>query len=183
MKPLAVARRYARALADVVGEKHPASLEKAAAGLSAVADVLRREAAILRFFDDPSVHREQKEAAIGAVARKARLDAVVQRFLVVLVERRRLAALPAIAEAFRSIKDQRLGIVPVEATLAVPLPAADQKRFRETLEKMTGGKVRLSLRVDPAVLGGARARIGSRVYDGTLKRQLVILRRRLEEGA
>ena len=66
-----------------------------------------------------------------------------------------------------------------ETTTAVPLSTAELKRLREALQKMTGRTVRITHRVDPTVLGGARTRIGSRVYDGTLKHQLVALRERL----
>jgi F-type H+-transporting ATPase subunit delta len=64
----------------------------------------------------------------------------------------------------------------------VPLSSAEVKRLRESLEKMTGRKVEVRLNVDPAVLGGARTRIGSKVYDGTLSRQLALLRERLAQA-
>ena len=182
MNPLAVGRRYARVLADVASGKDPASLEAVSAGLDLAAKVLAGDPALLRFFDDPSVRLEDKQAAIATLARKGKLDDLVKRFLDVLIVNRRLAVLPAIARAFRPIKDQRLGIVAVDATLAVPLAAAQQKKVREALEKMTGRAVRLTLNVDPAVLGGARTRIGSRVYDGTVRRRLQILRSRLAEA-
>ncbi len=179
MKPIAVARRYARALADVAGRKDATRLEKVAAELSLVAEVLDRAPEVLRFLADPSVPARGKEEAIGTLGRKTGIGELTRRFLQVLIERRRLAAISAISQAFTTIKDQRLAIVPVEATTAVPLSAPEFKRFRESLETMTGRTVRLELRVDPAVLGGARTRVGSRVYDGTLKRKLQTLRARL----
>jgi F-type H+-transporting ATPase subunit delta len=179
MNPLAVARRYARVLADVACEKDRSSLEAVSAGLDLAAKVVGSDPALLRFFDDPSVRVQDKEAAIATLARKGKLDDLVRRFLDVLVVNRRLGVLPVIAKAFRPIKDQRLGIVAVDATLAVPMRPPEQKKFREALEKMTGRAVRLTLNIDPAVLGGARTRVGSRVYDGTLKCQLEVLRRRL----
>ena len=179
MKPLAVARRYARALADVAMAKDRSYLEQVSAELSLVAEVLESEPRLMRFFEDPSVRPQDREAAVKTLARRGKIGDLVRRFLEVLIENRRLSALPAIAEAFRAIKDERLGIEPVEATTAVSLTARELGRFREALEVVTGRAVRLTVSVDPSVLGGARTRIGSRVYDGTVRRQLGILRQRL----
>ena len=179
MQPIAVAKRYARALADSAGGKDPGRLEAVASELSLAARVLGADAKFARFFADPSISQEDKRAAIDALARRAKLSDVVRSFLLVLVTNRRLGALEAIRAAFEGIKDERLGIVKAETTTAVPLSAAELKRLRESLEKMTGRTVRITHRVDPAVLGGARTRIGSRVYDGTLRHQLMALRDRL----
>ncbi len=182
MKPITVAKRYARALADVVSEKEASRLQKVSDELGLLASVLQSEAEIARFFEDPSVRREDRDKAAESMARKTGVSTLTRRFISVLIENRRLTALPAIAEAFQEIKDERLGIVPVEATTAIPLTAAERKKFMASLEKMTGRQIRLSLRVDPTVLGGARTRIGSQVYDGTLKRQIAMLRERLVEA-
>ena len=179
MRPLVEARRYARALAEVAGEKDPSELETVAGELSLVAEVLGRAPQALRFFEDPAVSHEDKEKAIGTLGKRAGTGDLTRRLLRLLIERRRLAALPWIARSFAAIKDQRLGIVPAEATTAVPLSGPEAKRLRESLERMTGRRVRLSLAVDAALLGGARTRIGPRMYDGTLKRKLEILRGRL----
>jgi F-type H+-transporting ATPase subunit delta len=190
----ALAKRYARSLADVAGgeaapargsarataaKKAPAALETIASELMFSAEVVGGDPRLLRFFDDPSVGRAHKDQTIVSLGKEAKLSDLTRRFLGVLVENRRMAALPAIARAFEGIKDERLGIVAAEATTAVVLSAAEQKRLRESLEKMTGCTVRLALKVDPRVMGGARTRIGSKVYDGTLKRQLGMLRERL----
>jgi F-type H+-transporting ATPase subunit delta len=88
-------------------------------------------------------------------------------------------ALPYIARALAGIKDDALGIVAAEATVAVELDDAGAAGLHQALETLTGRTVRLSVKVDPEVLGGARTQVGSRVYDGTLKTQLQALRRRL----
>ena len=182
VKPIAVARRYARALADVAQEQDPRSLDKVAAEVSLVAQVLDGEAAIGHFFDDPSVPAGDKEAAATTLGRKAHLGPLTRRFVDVLIENGRLGMLPAIAPALRAIRDDRLGMVPAEATMAKRPSPAELRKFRAALEKMTGRTVRLTVKVDPDVLGGARTRVGSQVYDGTLKRQLAVLRRRLAEA-
>ncbi len=182
MKSITLAKRYARALADVVGEKEKARLEKISAELALLARVLESEPQIGRFFEDPSVRREDRESAAGMVAKKIGAGPLTRRFLDVLIENRRLSVLPAIAGALAEIVDDWLGIIPVEATTAVALSAADRKKFHSSLEKMTGRRVRLSLQIDPSLIGGARTRIGSQVYDGTIRRQLALLRERLAEA-
>ena len=189
MQPVAVAKRYARALADCVemrpagpgvsAKKDAASLEATASELELIVRVLGAEPKFGRFFADPSIPQKNKQAAIEAMARKARLSEAMRNFLMVLVINRRLGALASIRQAFEEIKDERGGLVQAETATAVPLSAAELKRLREALEAITGRKVRIVHRVDPALLGGARTRIGSRVYDGTLRHQLEVLRERL----
>jgi F-type H+-transporting ATPase subunit delta len=192
VQPVAVAKRYARALADYAegastedasGRRKPATeagrLEAVAAELALVTSVLDADPKFRRFFADPSIPQKDKQTAIETLARDAKLSEALRNFLMLLASNRRLGAIGAIRGAFEEIKDERLQVVAAETTTAVPLSAADLKRLRETLERMTGRTVRITQRVDPALLGGARTRIGSRVYDGTLRRQLETLREKL----
>jgi F-type H+-transporting ATPase subunit delta len=181
-----VARRYARALADSVegkpgegAKKDPDRLETTAAELALVVRTLSADPKFGRFFADPSVPHKNKQAAIEALARKGRLSEAMRNFLVMLAVNRRMGALAAIQQTFEQVKDERLGVVRAETATAVPLSAADLKRLRQALETITGREVTIAHRVDPTLLGGARTRIGSRVYDGTLRRQLEALRERL----
>lgn len=182
MKPLAVARRYARALADVAGEQDPKTLDRTSREISLAAAVLTDDAQILRFFDDPSILRENKDASIQTLVRQAKLSELSARFLGVLIDNRRISALSAIAEALRALKDERLGIVQAETTMAVQPSENEVRQLQQALEKMTGRQVELTVAIDPEVLGGARTRVGSQVYDGTLKSQLAALRRRLAQA-
>ena len=110
MKPLAVARRYARALADVAGQDDPKILDKTTREISLAARAIAGDPAILRFFDDPSVRKEDKDAAIKTVGRKGKLSELSLRFLAVLVENRRMSALRTIDEVLQEIRDERLGL-------------------------------------------------------------------------
>ncbi len=189
MQPVAVAKRYARALADYAepkpgeagrsGKKDTSSLEPLLSELALVRRVLDGDPKFARFFADPSIDQKDKKSALEAMARKGKLSDAMRNFLLLLVTNRRLGALGEIVRAFEQEKDERLGIVSAETTTAVPLSAAELRRLREALETMTGRTVKITQRVDPALLGGARTRIGSRVYDGTLRRNLEALRERL----
>jgi F-type H+-transporting ATPase subunit delta len=175
----AVAGRYARALAEVVGIDDARALAKAGAEVDLLARVLGGEPELRSWFDDPTVSHEQKAAVLKSLASSAKLSDTAQRFLAVVVEHRRAAALAEIARAFREIKDRAASILPAETTVAAKLNDAETAAFQAALEKMTGRSVRLSVKVDPAVLGGAVTRIGSRIYDGSVRTRLEALHRRL----
>jgi F-type H+-transporting ATPase subunit delta len=97
----------------------------------------------------------------------------------ILLRKGRIDLLPEVSAEFRRLEEQSLNRVSVEVTTAVPLEAALRKKLSGSLEKFTGKTVHLETRVDPAVLGGARARIGSVVYDGTVASRLRKLRQQL----
>jgi F-type H+-transporting ATPase subunit delta len=181
VQPIAVARRYARALADAAGSE-PKLLDRLAADLRLAAGAIGGDPRLLGFFADPSVDGAHRDAVVDTLARRGKMHALAAAFLKVLVCNRRMANIAPIARAFGEIRDRRLGLVEAETTVAVALTPAQETRLRESLQKVTGRSVRLRVKVDPALLGGARTRIGSRVYDGSLKRQLAILRERLGEA-
>ena len=175
----AIAGRYARALADIVGAGDGAALAKMSAEIDLLAHVLGAEPELRTWFDDPTVPAGQKAEALKSLGSSARLSDLARRFIHVVVEHRRVIALPAIAATLDAIKDEAMAIVPAATTVAAKMSDADTAAFKAALEKMTGRKVRLSVTVDPAVLGGAVTTIGSRVYDGTIRSRLEALHRRL----
>jgi len=177
-----MAGRYARALAEIAGENDAAALGAIGAQLDLVARMVTGEPALAKFFDSPTSRAADKETALTTLVKRAGLTDLVQRFLAVVIDKRRMSSLPAIAAAFAALHDRAAGIVPVEATVAVGMNEADTARFRAALETMTGRQVRLSVTIDPEIVGGVRTRIGSRVYDGSLKSHLRALHRRLAEA-
>ena len=179
MKPVAAAGRYARALAEIAGENDAQALEALASEIDVAAATIGDDASLLRFFDSPTGSDAHRKAALETLAKKAGLSDLARRFLLVLVEHRRVGALKAIAFALHDIRDRAAGIVPAEVTFAKEPGPAEAKAMQAALEKMTGSKVRLSVKVDPDLLGGATARVGSRIYDGSLRTRLQALHRRL----
>jgi len=179
VKPVAVARRYAQAVAEAAAAKDHGTLEKVAAEVAIVARAIGKDEAFQNFFADPSARDRDKQQAVEAMAKKAKLHDLTRSFLGLLVRNRRMNDLMVIARALETIKDRMLGVVAAETTTAVPLNAAQTARLRETLERLTGRTVRLETRVDPALLGGIRTQIGSRVYDGSLHRRIALMRERL----
>ena len=92
---------------------------------------------------------------------------------------RRVGTLPSIAQVFHELREEKLGIVPAQVTTAQPLTEEMLTRTKQALQQLTGRRVRLETRVDPELLGGAVTRIGSTIYDGSLRSQLARLRREM----
>jgi F-type H+-transporting ATPase subunit delta len=180
MIPAAVVSRYAGALADV-----------ATAGTSRVQP--RQVLEELRTFEtalalskelqnaltSPAVPPGRKRAVVSRLAERMGLSRIVGNFLFVLIDHRRTAGLSQIIESFEVQLDQRLGFARADVTSARDLDARQQAALTEELSRLTGKRMRLKFSVDPGLIGGVVARIGSTIYDGSVRGQLSALARRL----
>ena len=176
------ARRYARALLDVATEKKQA--EPIKAELAAVVVLLGGHKDLASLLAHPAVSAERKRKLVEAVAQQARLSEIMSRLLALLGERDRLDQLPAIAAAYAKLWNDQRGIVAAEAVSATPLDETQKRAVAEALGKSTGREVDLSVRVDPALLGGMQVNMQGRTYDGSVRARLSALRRRLSgDGA
>ena len=178
--PQAVAHRYARALADAVLDP-AAQLEpkQALAELRQFSAMLAGSVELRSVLLSPAVAGSRKRAVIAKFGDIVPYSRLVRNFLYVLVDRRRISSIAEIAEAFETTLDERLGILRAEVRAASHLTDAQQAAMTQTLSRMTGKQVRCEFSTDPALLGGAVARIGSTVYDGSVRGQLEALRERL----
>ncbi|WP_242360663.1 ATP synthase F1 subunit delta [Anaeromyxobacter sp. SG17] len=174
-----IARRYARALfslAAEMGRVEPwseslQSLKEAVEGSDDLRDVL----------SNPVYSREQRRAIVEKLAAAFRLEAEPANLLLLLGDRNRLAYLGNIVEHFRALADAHLGRVRAKVTSAVPLDAAAAKAIADRLSQATKATVLLDREVNPALLGGVVAQVGSVVYDGSVRTQLEDLRRQLKQ--
>lgn len=172
------ARRYAEAAFEVESEAN---------AVDAWHDDLRRAAAIAsdeklaRILENPAIdekrRRDALEGALGVAAKG------VLNLSLLLLERRRLELLPAVAEHFHRLVNARDGIVEGVVTSAAPLDETDVQELRTKLEPIAGGSLELDYRVDPALLGGVVVRLGDRLLDGSVRGRLERLRARLVSSA
>ncbi len=176
---LALARRYARALTDVLfGEKLPRAAEmrpQLAAlkeQLAQFADLLRQHAPLRNVLTSPAVPQQEKLAVLDQLGQRLKFSPLARNFLALLIENQRLDLLRLILESFDREVYARLGIVPVEVVTAVPLTAAQRKELEARLRALTGGEVELRFGEDSAILSGGIVRMGTTVYDGSLRVQL-----------
>lgn len=175
----AVAERYAAALAEVALERKIA--DKVKDDLRAFVDVYLSSADLRNAFESPVVSSEVKHKVIHEVAAKMGLDAAVQNFLYLIVDHSRTEMLHEIPPALRQQLNMRMGIADAEVSSARELSGAERQQLTTMLERRTGKKIEASFRQDKALLGGAVVRVGTTIYDGSVREQLNRLRERLEK--
>jgi len=181
----ALARRYARALADIFfaakvpAERRRDEAQKAKQNLTDFSALLAQSPALRNVLANPAVAKEKKLALLDRLRTMLGLSQIARNFLAVLLDHRRLDQLEAVLGAFDQEVYARLGIVPVEVTTAVALNAKQKKPLEERLAALTGGQVEMRFRENAEILGGGIARLGSTIYDGSLRAQLQRLQRRL----
>jgi F-type H+-transporting ATPase subunit delta len=174
------ANRYAKALFDVALEEK-ADLAKIDQDLAAAAELLSTNGELQGAVERAGVPDASRKAVMDQVADKLGVAPQVKKLLAMLTESRKLDRVPQIAEAYRERLLAHQNIVRADVTSAAPLSAEKTKALEESLSKVTGKKVELTVTVDPELLGGVVATIGSTVYDGSVKTQLQRLRQELVE--
>jgi len=132
----------------------------------------------------PAVAAQKKRAILVAVLKAAGgVSPEVERLLLLLADRDRLALVPDVAGAFAEKVQQTSRVLPAEVTTAVPLGDARRTELAQAIGKAAGYQVTITERVDPSIIGGIIARVGSVVFDGSVTRQLERMRQRLTDSA
>ncbi len=178
----ALAHRYARALADVVlAPKSSVPPELAVEQLVAFAETVAASDPLRSILLSPAVPPQRKRAVLASLGKKINAAGPITNFLFVLLDRRRITLLPEILQSFEAILDERLGFVRAEVTSARELAGASKERLRTALAAMTGKQVRCTFSTEADLIGGVQVRLGSKVYDGSVRGQMQAMRRRLAE--
>ena len=174
----AAARRYAAALFDVASAN--GTLDRAERDLQSVLDLLVAHPSLQQVFDAPTIPAAKKRDVLhGVLAHAGDLGDEVRRTLEFLAARDRLALIKSVAAAFGARLDVVRRHVAAEIVTAVPMTDDRRAALEAALGQITGGTVSIAGRVDPAIIGGLIARVGSVVYDGSVTRQLERMRERL----
>ena len=173
-----IAERYAAALADVAVERKNSETIKQ--NLAAFVEAFSSVADLRNALQSPALNAEVKRKVIAELAGKMGLDVAVRNFIYLVVDHRRTEILPEMEEAFLAEMNERLGIVDAEVTSAHELNDDEKRQLRTVLEQRTGKKVEARFQIDGALLGGAIVRLGSTIYDGSVRDQLKRLREQLE---
>ena len=168
------ATRYARALLDVARkEADPRALESE---LASFVTLYERHDTLRHVLTNSAIPASKKVALVKDLAQRGGASVVLARLLGLLAERDRLALLPDLLDEYHRRLLDLLGVVQAEVVTAVPLPDERLAALEKALAAMTGHTVSMSARVDPAIIGGVVTKIGSVVYDGSVKRQLEKMR-------
>ena len=175
----AVATRYAKALADVTTAAAGLRPEEALSQLRAFEAALAASQELQNALATPAVPASRKRAVVARIADILKLSLIARNFLFVLIDHRRIALLGEILHSFELIVDERLGFARAEVSAPRELTESQRGAISSQLERLTGKRIRMRFAVDPALIGGVVARIGSTVYDGSVRGQLQTLGRRL----
>lgn len=173
--------RYARALIDVA-VKERADLELIENELSQFAGLLKQYPLLEKVLLNPAVPVPRKRAVVGDLLAQAKFTPIVAKLLVLLADRDRLVLLRDLLAAYRDRLLDHRHVVRADVTTASPLDAPRAQAIQQGLARLTGRTVMLATKVDPSMIGGLIARIGSTVYDGSVTRQLEKMKKRLVES-
>jgi F-type H+-transporting ATPase subunit delta len=176
----AVAARYANALADVVtGGASSLRPQEAVSELRSFEAALRSSPELYNALTTPAVPVGRKRSVVGRISDILKISRIPRNFLLVLVDHRRIGSLSDIIRSFETVLDERLGFARADVISARELTEPQRAALSTRLERLTGKRIRMHFAVDDSLIGGAVARIGSTVYNGSVRGQLESLERRL----
>lgn len=173
-----IARRYAKALFGLAVEQ--GRVESWSDALVALQGAIDGSADLQDVLSNPAYSKDQRREIVSQLAQALKLDPDPANLLSLLADRNRLGYLSAIVLTFRELTDAKLGRVRAKVTSAVPLDDASANAMALRLAAASNAKVLLERKVDPALLGGVVAQVGSLVFDGSVRTQLEDLRRQLK---
>lgn len=173
-----VASRYARALVDVVVTSN-ADGAQVLAGLRAVDEIIQDSPELRHVLSSPAISPSRKHAAMKRLMEPMGLPEKVRNFVYVVTDHRRGGQFSSIIDAFEAQMDERLGFVAAEIRSAKDLNDSQRQAIETQVSRLAGKQAKLKFSTDPALIGGVVARVGSIVYDGSVRGQLERLRTKL----
>ena len=176
-----VASTYARAFADVVLSAR-LNADRSIAELRMIASLLAESSDLRRVWESPAIPADQKRRVLDVIAERDGVSKQVRNLIAVLIDHRRIHFLEPIIAQLEKELDARMGFAEAQITSARELGDAEKREFEIQVEKLTGKKVRARYGQDTSLLGGAVLRIGSTIYDGSVKGQLERLREEISSN-
>jgi len=176
--------RFARPYADAFLSSAPQGydvadfLEKA----SAIERAVSRDPRMKAFFRAPAIPAEPKRNALAELSERAGLEDFGRRFLRVILDNRRIGDLSEILVALRAAYDARRGVVAAEVTVASAISEAEKAKIEAALSREVGKTVRAKVAVDPGILAGFVAKVGSEVFDGSAAHAIERFGENVKEG-
>ena len=172
-----VARRYALALADVVTKTN--ETDSVRTELKSWEAMINANTDLQNAFRNPAISHSSKEKVLENLIERAKPSRTTANFLRVLLRNNRLTELAEINEKFASVLEERSGVVSASVMSARPLPENVRAEMKTNLERLTGKTVNLNFRTDETLIGGVVTRLGSTVYDGSVRTQLEELKQQM----
>ncbi|HEY6332555.1 MAG TPA: ATP synthase F1 subunit delta [Blastocatellia bacterium] len=180
MSAVAVARRYAEALADVALANKQADV--VGQELGELAELFKPGSELNALFANPIISQADKRKVLDIIVERTHPTRTTVNLLKLLLQHYRLHNLSVLEEQYRRELNEREGIVRADVTTAGPIGAGEQEKLKQQLQILTGKSIQLEFKTDPALIGGAVTRIGSVIYDGSIRTQLDTIKSRLKAG-
>jgi len=180
MSVVAVARRYADALADVASARN--EVDQIDREVLLFADMLKTSHELRDVFASPIISLADKRRVLDALIDRIRPGQMTINLLRTMLSHYRLQYLAVMHEQFRRVINERKGLIIAEVTTAGEFDSAAQQKLASTLERMTGKQIEFKFKTDPSLIGGVVTRLGSVVYDGSVRTQLKEIKERLKQG-
>jgi F-type H+-transporting ATPase subunit delta len=171
--------QYAKAFADIaIAQGAPQTAVKQLADFG---EAFAESRELRNFLGSPAVDLQAKHRVIEKIAARQGAGRIVRNFVFVILDHHRAHLLPEIIAGVQAVVRQRQGIAEAEISSAVELSSAQKTDLAKTLSRLTGKRIEAKYSLDPALLGGAIARVGDTIYDGSLRSRLAEMRTRLAE--
>lgn len=171
--------QYAKAFADIaIAQGAPQTAVKQLADFG---EAFAESGELRNFLGSPAVDLQAKHRVVEKIAARQGAGRIVRNFVFVILDHHRAHLLPEIIAAVQEVVRQRQGIAEAEISSAVELSSAQKMELAKTLSRLTGKRIEPKYSLDPALLGGAIARVGDTIYDGSLRSRLAEMRTRLAE--
>lgn len=175
-----VGTRYAKALLDVaMAPQSKTDPKQMLAELRSINQMILESEALHNALLSPAVSPARKRAVLARLMGPDGISKTVRNFVFVVIDHRRMHELPKIVEAFDNLLDERLGFVRADVASATVLAGPQRAELEAELSRLAGKKAKLTFTIAPALIGGVVARVGSVVYDGSVRGQLERLRVKL----
>ncbi len=175
-----LARRYAKAL--FAAGKEEDKLQAFNETLQALNEFLKANPDIEAALESPVIGLDVKQEVVEELIKAAGVDKTMANFLRILVQNNRVHYLGLIADAYQELMDEEMGIVRAKVTTAVPLKKDLQKKMQDAFSELTGKQVVLEAVEDPDIIGGVIAKVGDKVWDGSIKSQLMGFKESIGRG-
>ena len=180
MSVIAIARRYAEALADVATARN--QVEQIDNEVRIFAEMMKSSRELHDTFASPIVSQTDKLKVLEALISRTQTGPMTANLLRTMLSHYRLHHVAEVYEQFRREMNERKGLIVAEVTTATQVGAAEQAKLGRTLEQLTGKQVEFKFKTDPSLIGGVVTRVGSVVYDGSVRTQLQEIKERLKRG-
>lgn len=175
-----IAGRYASALFELADEAR--QISAVGTDLSRFGTMITGSEDLQRLVKSPAYSADEQVAAVSAILDKARIGGLAANFIKLVAAKRRLFAVEGMISAYQVLADAKAGVVKAEVTVAEPLSDRNRKAVSEALAGVTGKKVTIAEKVDPAIIGGIVVKLGSRMVDSSVRTKLNSLKVAMKEA-